>query len=336
MAAHRFSISPELGHAIESRRIDGRWTVPRGIVDHNDAISVAQGFELPDGGGWQAVPPLPRAELVRCTAEAPESGGAGPCLDSELFDKTEVCVAHCDTVSAALALGDASALNFANAEVPGGGYRRGSRAQEEDLCRLLPQLYPSLLGARDTGAYPLPPDSALLTRGVMAVRQLGSYEPCACLGDLTVVTAAMPVVRYGEPSGGWLSENGWSKTVRLRVRAVLHAAALSGHPNLVLGAFGCGAFGNPAEPVAAIFREQLQSAEFRGRFQRVVFAIIDPLGTGNLQPFRQQMQTIEVIEDVEAPAACDFLAQDSQQEPEPEPELELAADAVAGRRTLAT
>ena len=65
----------------------------------------------------------------------------------------------------------------------------------------------------------------------------------------------------------------------LRIRAVLHAAVFSGHPNIVLGAFGCGAFGNPAAPVAVLFREQLQSPEFRGHFQRVVFAIIDPLGT---------------------------------------------------------
>ena len=338
MAVHRFSLSPELGHAVESRRIEGHWTVPRGIVDHNDAIYVAQGFELAGGGGWQAVPPLPRAELVLCPAEASESGGAVPSVGSQLFDKTEVCVAHCDTLSAALALGDACALNFANAEVPGGGYRRGARAQEEDLCRLLPQLYPSLLGASDAGAYPLPPEAALLTRGVMAVREPGSYKPCACLGNLTIVTAAMPVVRYGEPNDGWLSENGWSRTVRLRIRAVLHAAAVSGHSNLVLGAFGCGAFGNPAEPVAAIFREHLQSAEFRGRFQRIVFAIIDPLGTGNLQPFRQQMQSIE--DGPRAPAPCDLPAPDSQPELEPEqpasePELAAAAPPTVERDTLA-
>jgi hypothetical protein len=68
-----------------------------------------------------------------------------------------------------------------------------------------------------------------------------------------------------------------------------------------------------------------------------VFAIIDPLGTGNLQPFRQQMQSIE---DVGVPAPCDLPAPDSQPELEPEqpasePELAAAAPPTVERDTLA-
>ena len=75
---------------------------------------------------------------------------------------TTVCVANVDTLSAALELGDACALSHANADTPGGRYRHGGRAQEEDLCRCLPQLWPSLVAS---GAYPLDPEAALLTRG---------------------------------------------------------------------------------------------------------------------------------------------------------------------------
>ena len=58
---------------------------------------------------------------------------------------TEFCVCNCDSLSAALELGSgALVLNFANESTPGGRYRSGGRAQEEDLCRLLPQLAPSL------------------------------------------------------------------------------------------------------------------------------------------------------------------------------------------------
>jgi hypothetical protein len=32
----------------------------------------------------------------------------------------------------------------------------------------------------------------------------------------------------------------------------------------------------------------LASEEFRGAFEHVVFAILDPLGTGNLGPFKQE------------------------------------------------
>ena len=73
------------------------------------------------------------------------------------------------------------------------------------------------------------------------------------------------------------------------IRAVLNAARTTSHANLVLGAFGCGAFGNPAGPVATIFRRELASAQFRGAFETVVFAVLDPMGTGNPGPFRKEL-----------------------------------------------
>ena len=89
----------------------------------------------------------------------------------------------------------------------------------------------------------------------------------------------------------------WSEDVAVRIRAVLYAAAQTRHTHLVLGAFGCGSFGNPAGPVAAIFRQQLscyfstavKAPDFRRAFSRVVFAVLDPLGAGNLLPCRREL-----------------------------------------------
>jgi hypothetical protein len=343
----------------------------------NDHIGEQGGFRIRKGSGdssagddvgWHELLPAQPTEVVdvRDLQPPPPDGDsvAGP-----RFDVTDVCVANCDTLSAALAVGDAAALNFANAHTPGGRYRSGGRAQEEDLCRLLPQLYPALLGAAAAGArgcgandpqlhkyklmlragvaaagvqekmllegmgaaqvghvleslaaagddradsggdssaatcdpghpesppraYPIVPGTALLTRNLAAVRRAGTYELCASAGECTIVTAAAPCgVADRRPKGGWAGSE-WAVDVALRVRAVLHAARRSGHPHLVLGAFGCGAFGNPAGPVAAVFREQLEADEFRGAFSCVVFAIIDPLGTGNLAPFRKELASI--------------------------------------------
>ena len=294
---HRFRTNPELQRSIESRRFKGKWADVRGVAEENDGITAAEGFALcppnrnPDASTesatpWQAVPPAPPAVLIRPSAESAPA--------PRRFDETEVCVVNCDTLTSALMLGDACVLNFANALTPGGRYRSGGRAQEEDLCRLLPQLYPSLVQAASSGAaaYPLPPDAVLLSRDLLAVRRPGSYRRCESMGEVTVISAAMPCgAADRRPRGGWAG-SAWAADVTLRIRAVLHAAAHAGHRNLVLGAFGCGAFGNPAGPVAAIFREQLQSPEFEGRFAKVVFAVLDPLGTGNLGPFRRELRSI--------------------------------------------
>src|SRR5690348_13092909 len=59
-----------------------------------------------------------------------------------------------------------------------------------------------------------------------------------------------------------------------RVHKVLTVAAVHGHDAVVLGAWGCGVFGNDSQEVAELFRRAL-AEEFRGVFARVVFAVLD-------------------------------------------------------------
>ena len=81
--------------------------------------------------------------------------------------------------------------------------------------------------------------------------------------------------------------------MRRRIRAVLHASKLSGHTNVVLGAFGCGAFGNPPHETASIFKELLESPEFRGAFKTIVFAIkAPPQGGENFDAFEAVIGTM--------------------------------------------
>lgn len=279
---HRFQHSAILCRHLESQRVKEKWPTGRGdvhgIVEANDSMMLKGSISV-DGKTWQL--PEVLAEAIEVPPR-PDLEHSAP-----LFDVTDVCCANIDTLSAALVLGDACALNFASGDIPGGRYRSGGLAQEEDLCRLLPQLYPSLKSSQ----YPIPPGVALLTRGLECVRRPGSYVTCPALGTVTIISAAMPIGPDRRPKGGWASSD-WAESVTLRIRSVLHAAKHSGHANLILGAFGCGAFGNPTRPVAALFREQLMSREFRGTFAKVVFAIIDPVGTGNLKPFREEIAQI--------------------------------------------
>jgi len=243
----------------------------KGFPTRNDKIYNDGGFNMPGKDVFVPIPKVGPAETISYdpTAEI-----------EQRFPITEYCCANIDTLTAALVVGDACALNFANARMPGGGYRRNARAQEEDLCRLLPQLWYSLSAAE----YPITPDNALLSRDLVAVRRPKDYALTESLGTCTIVTSAMPCGPR-RPKSGWENSD-WEKTVLTRMRAVLTAARISKHENLVLGAFGCGAFGNPRQEVARLFRELL-TTEFTGVFKAVVFAIIDPLGNGNLNAFRK-------------------------------------------------
>jgi uncharacterized protein (TIGR02452 family) len=55
---------------------------------------------------------------------------------------------------------------------------------------------------------------------------------------------------------------------------VLTIAAAHGHDALVLGAWGCGVFGNDTQEIAELFHSAL-SYHFQGVFTRIVFAVLD-------------------------------------------------------------
>jgi uncharacterized protein (TIGR02452 family) len=57
-----------------------------------------------------------------------------------------------------------------------------------------------------------------------------------------------------------------------RAARVLAVAAAHGHRRLVLGAWGCGVFGNDPAIVAATFRSVLRASPW---FEEVVFAVLD-------------------------------------------------------------
>jgi uncharacterized protein (TIGR02452 family) len=62
--------------------------------------------------------------------------------------------------------------------------------------------------------------------------------------------------------------------MRRRIIKVLAVGVLHGHDSIVLGAWCCGAFGNDANEIAALFERALQN-NFKGAYRRVIFAIVD-------------------------------------------------------------
>ena len=98
--------------------------------------------------------------------------------------------------------------------------------------------------------------------------------------QLSFVTSAAPYApRVGQPASGDLLEK--------RIHRVLAIASAYGFENLVLGAWGCGAFANDPCRTATDFRAALVG-EFSGHFANVVFAITDwSTERKYLGPFRE-------------------------------------------------
>jgi uncharacterized protein (TIGR02452 family) len=81
------------------------------------------------------------------------------------------------------------------------------------------------------------------------------------------ITCAAPVAtRIGQTESAAL--------LKQRIHRVLAVARAYGYTTLVLGAWGCGAFGNNPEQTAQDFRAALAD-DYAGAFQEVIFAISD-------------------------------------------------------------
>lgn len=197
-----------------------------------------------------------------------------PAAAQASFTSTEVQVANETTLGAARRLADGGhrplALNFANGVEPGGGFLHGARAQEECLCRSS-ALYATLVGdpmylAHRERELPDSSDWVILSPRVPVFRG-DDGAPLSEPWLLDVITCAAP---YAPIVGEKLS----AALLSRRIHRVLEIARAYGYGALVLGAWGCGAFGNDAGRTAQDFRNALEGP-FIGAFSHIVFAISD-------------------------------------------------------------
>lgn len=190
-------------------------------------------------------------------------------------------------------------LNMASAYRPGGGVLNGARAQEECIFRrsnLFMSLYlfdrqmydlviePNLDGMYDLSfihqGYPMEENFGGIYSADVTVFKDGEYEWLYDPYQTAFISvAAMNInraLRQGEPVlvDGRLSDRAVAIT-KNKIRTIYRIGILHGHDSLVLGAWGCGAFGNPPEQMAQIFVDVLNEDEFRGRYKDIRFAIIE-------------------------------------------------------------
>ena len=200
-------------------------------------------------------------------------------------------------------------LNMASRRNPGGGVATGAGAQEETLFRrtnLFRSLYQYAPYAVQYGIspsrfqYPLERNfGGIYTPGAVCFRE--TEQKGYALMDEPFTVSFISVAGLNRPD---LTPEGMSadhhvEAVKNKIRTIFRIGLLHGHDSLVLGALGCGAFRNPPAHVARLFHEVMEETEFRNKYLKIVFAIIDDHNArrahnpeGNFKPFYEEFRTI--------------------------------------------
>lgn len=224
--------------------------------------------------------PVSFEQIKAVTLYTPEQIAQLPDRDAPETESVRITLRNQDTLEAAFELHqrrkenerEVLVLNFANPHRPGGGIRSRPGTQEEHLCVKTTVLcsleteeaWPFYRTNLDCGTQ-AQTDTILISPNTMVIR-----NPDLSLREdpfpIAVMTVSAPIASRMEQEELPNLEN----ILRCRIRGMLRAAAVEGYTRLVLGAWGCGNFGNDPELVAKLFHEALQ-----GCFKEVTMAVFD-------------------------------------------------------------
>ncbi len=218
---------------------------------------------------------VPPEELERLRQDVLASPPEGTVTTLEVANETTLA-----DIARVLAEGHrpVAVLNFASARNPGGGFLNGSQAQEESLARSS-GLYASLLRAPEyyerhrTSPSLLYSHAMILSPGCPVIRD----DDGTLLEEPQLVT----FITSAAPNAGAALDHRPEEVphipevFRRRCEYVLALAAAHGSKHLVLGAWGCGVFRNDPAVVVAAFINHLRHGAWSGRFEGVVFSVLD-------------------------------------------------------------
>lgn len=199
--------------------------------------------------------------------------------------RSNIIVDDIDSVGAIMkyAVSNPAVLNFSSYKHPGGMFLNGSKAQEECLCHksfLYNILKKFQLNFYDWNNHhknkALYLNRALFTRSVRFFDD-DHWKECS------VITCAAPNKRTAQKYQSVTDQEN-TEALKSRIKFVLDVAEDNDIDVLILGAYGCGVFGQDATEVASIFKHYL-TTEYT-HFEKVVFAI--PKGAdGNYEKFER-------------------------------------------------
>ncbi len=159
-------------------------------------------------------------------------------------------------------------LNMASDKTPGGGWRKGSMAQEEAL------FYRSTyaLSLESSEYYPLSTYQGVYTNNVCVFLDTNMkplpWKSCYLVSCLAVAALRRPPTTSESDYKVEMHRD----IMRTKIEGIFTTAIKYEHEYLVLGALGCGAFRNPVKAVAALYREMVD--KYKSHFKEIIFAVL--------------------------------------------------------------
>ncbi len=197
-------------------------------------------------------------------------------LGETKLNSPEIIVDNLDTVSGLMKYhsGKTVVLNFASYKNPGGGFLTGSSAQEEALCH-------------ESTLYEVISDNAFVryyewnnenkNKALYKNRALWSpeiiFEKDGQTITADVLTVAAPNRKAYMDYMKDASEEENLKALQLRTQFVADLIKIHACDTAILGAFGCGVFGQDPETVARLFKKAMADSGIK-----IVYAVIDKGG----------------------------------------------------------
>ncbi len=239
----------------------------KGLFASETAATIEGAILYEDGDGRELELPEPRFEQTDVVVEW------GQLADAVMHAKGKVCV-----------------IDPASYRYPGGNYLNGGWGTEEQICAES-NLFPVLEGLRkdfhDANKHSthggLNSDRALYLTGIV-------FTTGGTMKKRDVLVCAPPNRNFALQNHR--SEAECDMDLSHRVEALMRIAAVNEADTLVLGAFGCGFFGNDPEQVAGLFKMWLDAHP--GQFQTVAFSIA---GGPALDAFREAFPKEKVVEE---------------------------------------
>jgi len=192
-------------------------------------------------------------------------------------------------------------LNMACWSSPGGGYKHGAAAQEENIVRRTNLIEHLKKAQGEENLYPMALGACHVSKNVIYFRGTEDdgypFLPREMQKNFQILSAASynkpPLYKRKEQA---TLSNTYAAGVYATICAILQSADTADTETVVLSALGCGAYGNPAEDIALLFKlALLQNPPLFTK--RACFAILGDFhtGDGNIKVFSKILNEGDMV-----------------------------------------